>query len=1296
MSFSFNNVNSFRLKYPQYIPFRKNKPQHGEWIEIYKNKNELPTAKLKTWVLYHRDDGFPITGEPNNSHNYTFYGNFVSSDIFNFAEQEGWIFGFPLFKVGATPSNWPKFYTANTNILGVNHPIGSKMGNDTMLVDLSHNRNIITLDFEGYNVNAFSGLAKSLDYITNNIEENGFYLNLRIKNSSENELKNFRTHVGQVEFGWATLVEYEYECDIIGPKSMLDMNLDYFLYTENSQSTESKLFGESLIINNTKFKLSYIDYIESNSYHDNFKISILTGLGPEDSSSDNEKWGNNNRRMDTDQIYDNLIYSEQYINGSPIELQSVFSSTNNTRVTKIIGGFYNTSKTNGYYPNLTWYSNYYVPVHEMTNTSGWNRNSKYVSNSGNNGLNKSDTDIKIYELNNILWCSLNSQRKKKVRIYGNGGNINFRYIDNFLDLNGEYCNGGGYGRFKNTIDLPRNNIKPYYSNKKVNNSNTINLFNEFNNDENVEQYFHNNSIITMNDISNSKFCVYYKLLIPPISGEKFKISYNFGMNSNSTTVPAPSNIVGGVGSKVTFFRYSDMDGNTIPSSIGEGESNLWALRDNETIELEWTINDIDSNGDISMKKIILIDVASGKSVHSPLVEISPPDSSLTLTQNGSVENYEITANVVQFLNVITVGQNIDELKQNTYVEKNFNNVVTPQSFFVEITPKNYEPYRYYNKYIPFTLSSNFNSHFNDIDSPIVIKNEQINYNYRAIKPNYTTILNTDIKQDLSPIIENPINSVTLIDISENEVEDKRIEITRNTEELKTDDQIILFESQENLITNNENIIKLYSTLGESIDFVSPHTLNLTNKLIPDYWRLYKPIVANLYFNTNKPNNVIPYEYMSSLINKHNIKNTSVSFTDENVRNVKYILINSNENKNDLSALAENGLKTTDNLIIGIAGYEDFTVQLDEHPMIIRLSLSPSLTFNPFGSNREYNIGDINANPRSENGGVNLPTSTRPSEKFSMNIPLNNAFSRFNKYMKSGDDTNNLIWNNVYDVNIQCLDDGQNGNAGYQNSDLNGFDIAPNNFKVLLVNINKLEYINPINPNTGEIDYTYNLNENNSTFTLEWKGFDFLLDNTFNKTVQEGGTIGKKIEIIWNISRLNTSTNISTTIFSATAVSDLTYEINGNEIKYKFIDRNVRIYDKYIYSVKGICRWTGVLDILLEDGVITDLNENIEIPSFDIEGFITPEYFICKNNRFPYGRFNTTATNLKLYRPLLLRTVGQVDQFGRKLGGDCSIVTMNRPNVLSDGGTNNNIYINTADQMTKKETFKRLSTLRLKR
>ena len=53
-------------------------------------------------------------------------------------------------------------------------------------------------------------------------------------------------------------------------------------------------------------------------------------------------------------------------------------------------------------------------------------------------------------------------------------------------------------------------------------------------------------------------------------------------------------------------------------------------------------------------------------------------------------------------------------------------------------------------------------------------------------------------------------------------------------------------------------------------------------------------------------------------------------------------------------------------------------------------------------------------------------------------------------------------------------------------------------------------------------------------------------------------------------------------------------------------------------------------------------------------FTTDEIIICKNNKFEYGRYNTTSTNLKLYRPLLLtKPGGQKDQYNRtSAGGTC--------------------------------------------
>jgi len=80
--------------------------------------------------------------------------------------------------------------------------------------------------------------------------------------------------------------------------------------------------------------------------------------------------------------------------------------------------------------------------------------------------------------------------------------------------------------------------------------------------------------------------------------------------------------------------------------------------------------------------------------------------------------------------------------------------------------------------------------------------------------------------------------------------------------------------------------------------------------------------------------------------------------------------------------------------------------------------------------------------------------------------------------------------------------------------------------------------------------------------------------------------------------------------------------------------------------------------------------------------------VCKFNRFPFGRWNTTTTNLKLYRPLLLNTdKGQVDQFGKQQGscGANGLFSINRQISSS-----NNIYANTADQTSKKLTYSRLA------
>ena len=100
------------------------------------------------------------------------------------------------------------------------------------------------------------------------------------------------------------------------------------------------------------------------------------------------------------------------------------------------------------------------------------------------------------------------------------------------------------------------------------------------------------------------------------------------------------------------------------------------------------------------------------------------------------------------------------------------------------------------------------------------------------------------------------------------------------------------------------------------------------------------------------------------------------------------------------------------------------------------------------------------------------------------------------------------------------------------------------------------------------------------------------------------------------------------------------------------------------------------------------------------GFTTPACFICKFNRFQYGRYNTTSTNLKLYAPLKInRPEGQVNQFGTKVcGGGCKDPKKPSLNLFSSGSrisSSNNIYANTTNQLSKKQTYVLLAKSRFR-
>ena len=309
------------------------------------------------------------------------------------------IWGFPLFKINATVSNWPRWGSGLGSKYGYNGNEG--YGNENMLLDISHNRNIIVLDFDGYNLKpGVTDDVNCLDVIKNfhNTTDDGFYLTLRLKNSTETELKSFQPYNGQGNnrYGWATLVQYEYECDIIGPRNMLDFSFHKFSYID---SGIANLFGQNLTKNTKSYKLIFEKTQQENFIFGSFKFSILTGLGisGEELTDETQKtqaidnisnWINEDRRMDTEQIFDNLI-NDLDLNKY---LQTASVSNGRIAITKLIGGgYHNYDYTNGFSNLKGYYPNDNL---KLLNTKGWNTDSILQNNSSNNGRNKKDNQQK--------------------------------------------------------------------------------------------------------------------------------------------------------------------------------------------------------------------------------------------------------------------------------------------------------------------------------------------------------------------------------------------------------------------------------------------------------------------------------------------------------------------------------------------------------------------------------------------------------------------------------------------------------------------------------------------------------------------------------------------------------------------------------------------------------------------------------------------------------------------------------------------------------------------------------------
>lgn len=115
--------------------------------------------------------------------------------------------------------------------------------------------------------------------------------------------------------------------------------------------------------------------------------------------------------------------------------------------------------------------------------------------------------------------------------------------------------------------------------------------------------------------------------------------------------------------------------------------------------------------------------------------------------------------------------------------------------------------------------------------------------------------------------------------------------------------------------------------------------------------------------------------------------------------------------------------------------------------------------------------------------------------------------------------------------------------------------------------------------------------------------------------------------------------------------------------YKFQDLTADIDNTYNYQVKSISNFPTT------DYISPSVSVTI------------PPSTICCPQKFKYGRWNNTSTNLKLF-PSILKN--------QRYYGNNSI---NQPIFINSQITNKNIFTNTSYQMKKGELYKYLSTNR---
>lgn len=1294
------NINAFSL-YGNIGDTTQNNT-NNPWLRIKKEPNKLPVAELITKVLYWKVS--ESTDFKDSS--YVFYsylqqkedGKTQSSKVL----LNGKMQGFPLMKPNNIdiPSTWILNTIINQSGKLYKSRIIKENGDGDILTGdryytfppplkelNSNSRDIIVLDFQNIvPVNTIS--TQNTDIYEKYPLK---YLVLRITGWNEESLsKNLLrsktlSNVGgdikdnSILYQMYEEYKYTYTCDIINPYDIFIMDPDLPIQQNQGFADMNLNFFQIKNKNNNKYYVPWWikkytinrradDIIPDDFFDGNFDVSIT--MRP----------SYNFTNISTMFRGDIILCMRKDLDNNIIDVRGTGTFDGSTGFTYPINGSADWNEVSPInIPESMAYAIDYL-TGSMINNAGWKDNIILKNTDVSNNITSSQ-----YTFKNPIWYSLNSPRHVKVNY--TGSNISHKWAVNYThapaggytqENEGNFTMSTGYARNPKTLDMGRKTYMPYFC-KTEQNTNTNTTVNglDINISSNIDQYadgnnedskwFTNDGTDNVLDkwLNSVPASIQYKLLVPLKSinsnEPSVEITYLFGEDYNSVT---------------TFYRDSDLSGVYNPL----GDTNQSARRKGETITLRWSNN-------IDYQTIKIFDVASGSKNNEAIFSLTnDPDLLLYFVNVINVEtdtfnpDYDLMTNIFQIYLVSNDYQIQDvtneNFKKNECLKKLLILSTSEDQFYtIKTTPENFIPYRYYNGEItnaffdPNNTLGSYNPFLQDINETIFFNPSK----YTTIEGNNGYINGGDTNADIiNPSTQNLFtDNGKVLNINGN-VNDEYFNIVYSgTIGDQGTNPVILNRYKTAQSSKPDLTIQPYPTRNRITNTNIPYRLDLRpipsmldlkKYFLQDYWK-WIPSVCR----SQKVNNAAGANFKQFSYKNYNVHNQISGFIEpvDVTLNISAILINTRYNENDYIIKPypcpdNNCSYNKGDPILSVIGGDSVSPNIQQDPFIPFLILDPKPP-NPTGVlNTQETPWEGQAIVQTGGGDSYVQIApyidstpyrwtTNSTDEGWNSGSFIELFKAKEEYPTLTTRQERSRWNQLYTLTMRGVDKAyfEGGPPWYNNPNYLDIPVAP----VDGIKVNCVELWPAVLKNEKEV-----VNDSSNLVSLIWDSY------FFDPTTQG--------DICWTVTRENVATGEKIILLDDEPLSP-----EGSE--YIFRDRDVKVYDKLFYSVSGQFKWKA--------------HESSDYLILPIQGFSTNTVFVCKNNKFQYGRYNTTSTNLKLYRPLLIRqNEGQCDDNNNCVGGACRGLVNGKMETLyvpnSKIQTNNNIYANTSNQLTQKQIY----------